>query len=251
MILYFSGTGNSKYVSEVIGKITNDTIVSVNEILKNKSNGIQNSDKPFVFVCPTYAWRIPKVFEEFIKNTTFTGTNKAYFILTCGTETHNALHYVKNLCKEKNMILSGFSSIIMPENYIAMFDAPDKKEADTIIKTAFPQITALGDQIKREEILPEEVVSKKSKFISSVVNPLFYKACVSAKGFYATDRCINCGKCKNLCPLNNVEMNNQKPSWGKNCTHCMACICGCPTEAIEYKTKSIGKPRYYNTGYNQ
>ena len=25
---------------------------------------------------------------------------------------------------------------------------------------------------------------------------------------------------------------------------CMACICGCPAEAIEYGKKSRGKPRY-------
>jgi LysM repeat protein len=42
-----------------------------------------------------------------------------------------------------------------------------------------------------------------------------------------------------------------KPQWGRNCTHCMACICACPSEAIEYKNKSKGKPRYYNNGYSQ
>ena len=32
--------------------------------------------------------------------------------------------------------------------------------------------------------------------------------------------------------------------WGSDCTHCMACICDCPAEAIEYGKKSVGKPRY-------
>ena len=31
----------------------------------------------------------------------------------------------------------------------------------------------------------------------------------------------------------------------KGCTHCMACICYCPTSAIEYGKKSLGKPRYH------
>ncbi|MDU1855461.1 MAG: flavodoxin, partial [Clostridium baratii] len=30
-----------------------------------------------------------------------------------------------------------------------------------------------------------------------------------------------------------------------NCTHCMACICGCPVQAIEYKNKTKGRNRYY------
>jgi len=45
--------------------------------------------------------------------------------------------------------------------------------------------------------------------------------------------------------LNNIHLENGKPVWGKNCTHCMACICYCPKEAIEYGKKSKGKPRYH------
>lgn len=45
--------------------------------------------------------------------------------------------------------------------------------------------------------------------------------------------------------LNNIRLENGKPVWGKNCTHCMACICYCPKEAIEYGEKSKGKPRYH------
>ena len=39
------------------------------------------------------------------------------------------------------------------------------------------------------------------------------------------------------CPLNNIRLENGKPVWGKHCTHCMACICDCPKEAIEYIEK--------------
>lgn len=45
--------------------------------------------------------------------------------------------------------------------------------------------------------------------------------------------------------MNNIHLENGKPLWGKNCTHCMACICYCPKEAIEYGKKSRGKPRYH------
>ncbi|AVQ95642.1 4Fe-4S dicluster domain-containing protein [Ethanoligenens harbinense] len=42
-------------------------------------------------------------------------------------------------------------------------------------------------------------------------------------------------------------LENRRPRWGKNCTHCMACIGACPVGAIEYKNHSKGKRRYYNT----
>ena len=59
------------------------------------------------------------------------------------------------------------------------------------------------------------------------------------------DACTGCGQCVRRCPLNNITLQTGKPVWGQNCTHCMACICYCPTEAIEYGKKSLGKPRYH------
>ena len=35
MILYFSGTGNSRYIAEVINSVIEDKLVSINECLKN------------------------------------------------------------------------------------------------------------------------------------------------------------------------------------------------------------------------
>lgn len=248
MILYFTGTGNSRYVAQSIGRITGDIIVSINELLKNKSKEILESEGPFIFVCPTYAWRMPKIVECFIRNAHFSGSNKAYFVLTCGSDTGNAVHYAKRLCNEIGFDFLGFAAIIMPENYIAMYPAPDRAQADEIIKKAAPQILKTAEHIKNGQPLPEEKLESGSRFKSSIVNSLFYPTCVSARGFYSTDNCIGCGKCAKLCPLNNVKIINSKPCWGQSCTHCMACICGCPREAIEYKNKSKGKHRYYNLG---
>ena len=57
--------------------------------------------------------------------------------------------------------------------------------------------------------------------------------------------CIGCGQCAKRCPMNNVAIKDGKPVWGRNCTHCMACICYCPVSAIEYGKKSVGQPRYH------
>lgn len=107
MILYFSGTGNSRYTAQVIQRETKDELVSINDYLKKTSKISLHSNDPFVFVAPTYAWRLPKVVEDFIRKTEFTGSRKAYFLLTCGTHTHNAVHYTKKLCTEKNFEFYG------------------------------------------------------------------------------------------------------------------------------------------------
>jgi flavodoxin len=102
MILRFSGTGNSLYIAKFIAKIIDDKIVSINELIRNNSKEKMLSDKPFVFVCPTYAWRIPNIVDTHIKETIFGGNNKAYFILTCGGDTGNAIYYIKKLAVKKD-----------------------------------------------------------------------------------------------------------------------------------------------------
>ena len=83
------------------------------------------------------------------------------------------------------------------------------------------------------------------RFMSGPVNPIFYRFFVKANAFRADDACISCGQCVKRCPMNNILLKEGKPVWGKECTHCMACICYCPAEAIEYGKKSVGKPRYH------
>ena len=91
----------------------------------------------------------------------------------------------------------------------------------------------------------EERIGIFSRAMSAWVNKAFYPAAVSDKGYTVTDSCIGCGKCEKLCPLNNISMENGRPVWQGNCTQCMACICRCPAEAIEYGRKTRGKRRYH------
>ena len=90
MILYFTGTGNSRHIARLISKEIDDEVISINELIKSGSNNEIKSDKPFVIIAPTYAWRIPMVVEKFIKNTKLSGNKKVYFILTCGADTGDA-----------------------------------------------------------------------------------------------------------------------------------------------------------------
>ena len=76
-------------------------------------------------------------------------------------------------------------------------------------------------------------------------NPLWVRYGQSAEPFHATDRCVGCGKCAKLCPLNNIALRDGRPAWRRShCAHCMACIDNCPVNAIEYGDITRGIERY-------
>ena len=84
MILYFSGTGNSQWAARRLAEALDDEVVSINCIMKEGTSAPLRSRKPFVFVAPTYAWRLPRVVDRWIRGASFAGSNDAYFVLTWG-----------------------------------------------------------------------------------------------------------------------------------------------------------------------
>jgi len=182
MVLYFTGTGNSRYLARRIAEGLDMPLYDLNTCIKAGDTAPVQTGQDVVLVTPTYAWRIPRVVSQWLGNTELTGAERIWFVMDCGSEIGNAAKYNRQLAAQKHLRYMGTAQIIMPENYIAMFHAPQAEQARSIVE---------------------------------------------------------------LCPLNNIRLENGKPVWGKHCTHCMACICDCPKEAIEYGKKSKGKPRYH------
>ena len=245
MILFFSGTGNSNYVAKRIADALGDALVNLNDRIKASDTSPVETGERLVIVTPTYAWRIPRVVRDWLLKTELRGAKRSWFVMTCGSEIGNADKYNRELCAEKPISCMGTAQIVMPENFIAMFNAPTVEEARRIVAKAEPFIDRAIAAIRAGHMFSPPRKKLYDRIASSAVNPVFYPLFVKANPFTASDVCIGCGKCEKLCPLNNITLQNARPVWGTNCTQCMACICYCPTRAIEYGKKSAGKPRYH------
>ncbi len=245
MVIYFSGTGNSRYAAKKIASACEDTLLNLTEVFRGEARAETAGESRLVFVTPTYAWRIPKSVARWIEETPLPGGVPTWFVMTCGSEIGNADRYNRELCEKKGLRYMGTTQIVMPENYITMFKAPTQSEAMRIIERAEPFIRKAGEAIARGSAFPAKKAGLLDKAYSGVVNQVFYPLSVNDKAYFAKDSCNGCGKCAKLCPLSNIALENGKPRWLGNCTQCMACICACPREAIEYGKKTVGKRRYY------
>lgn len=245
MIFYYSGTGNSKYAAKRIADALGDTLLSMNARIKAGDFSPVETGERLVVVTPTYVWRIPRIVRDWLMKTELRGAERIWFVMTCGSEIGDAGRYNDALCKAKGVGCMGTAQLVMPENYIAMFNAPQADEARAIVAKAEPDIDRVIASIRAEEAFAPTRRGLYDRFMSGPVNPIFYSFCVKADAFAVSDACVGCGRCEKLCPTNTVTLHDGRPVWGKGCTHCMACICYCPAAAIEYGKKSLGKPRYH------
>lgn len=245
MVVYFSGTGNSRRAAQVLAHALSDELLDAFGFIRDGIAADLVSTASWVFVCPTYAWQIPHIFRDFILSGSFAGCRDAYFVMTCGSEAGNAEKEIRALCGQKGFAFRGLLEVIMPENYIAMFSAPDAAEAAPIIERADRRILEAAPCILAGKDFPERKTAALDALKSGPVNRLFYRLFVKADSFIVSGSCIGCGKCMRSCVTANIAPDaTGKPIWGDRCTHCMACICGCPVGAIEYGRKSKGQPRY-------
>lgn len=64
--------------------------------------------------------------------------------------------------------------------------------------------------------------------------------------FISNEKCDGCGICKKICPVNNIEMIENKPIWSNDCAGCFACINWCLKEAIQLGNANFKIRQYHH-----
>ena len=112
MVVYFSGSGNSKYVAKRIADSLQEKLLCMNERIKSSDTGPVKTGEKLVVVVPTYAWRIPRVVSNWIGQTEFVGAKNVWYLMSCGSGIGNADIYNRKLSEKKGLKHMGTAQII-------------------------------------------------------------------------------------------------------------------------------------------
>lgn len=232
-IFYFSSTGNSLYIAQKINGEINGKILYIPNY---KGNGSEFSR--IIIVSPIYSFGLPVHTYNLISS--LAENIKTYIVLNYGGMVGGADVFAYNLAKGYNLNICGVYTIKMPENFTLTFSTP-KFYSNTALKKAPKKISKIIDEIKSDKIF----IPKQHKNKESVYNKNKGNWHLIAKDFSVSDNCIKCGKCVNLCPADNIVLNNGKIVFLDNCVACLGCYHRCPQKAILYKNRKK-KDRYIN-----
>ncbi len=250
MILYFSATGNTRFIAKELASRLDDGCLDLLKRIREKDYSPITSDKPFVVCVPVYVCEIPPFIIDLIRNTPLEENKNIYFVFTSGGYSGICSTMAKRLARKKGLNYMGSADFKMPRNYIANSTYPELSEEEIRhrIDVSYKHIPEVAGLIKDERrfVKLSKHVWLFEILITVPFTPVWTRIKQGVKRFSVSDKCIGCRKCANLCPLKVIRADEKgRPVWdARMCAHCMSCIQNCPVEAIEYGDITPPKKRY-------
>lgn len=255
MIFYFSGTGNTKWAASQVAVGLKDKLRFIPDELHTDMNYTLADGECLGFIIPVHGWRPPLLVRHFLSCCHFihTGYIYTYIIYTAGDSIGKAVEILESDLKPHGLKVDSSLTLIMPESYVGLpfmdVDIAAKEKAKK--EKAKEDLAAFINEV----IIPNKCGVKQlvkgpiPAFFSGPVGSFFVNYLITDKRFHIeTSRCIQCGKCAVVCPVNNIDGGKgHTPIWkhNKQCLTCFSCYHHCPTHAIEFGNQTQKKGQYF------
>ncbi len=242
MILYFSATGNSKYVTARIAEVIHDEIRAITDCIAD--NSFIFKDDRIGIVTPTYFWRLPSIVNDFLKNVEF-HTDYLYLVATYGT-TPGAIGV---LAKEaiSNRKIDALYSVRMVDTYTPIFDLSTPEKQNAFTANTETEIQSIIESINEKHYSKRMIHSIPAFVVKAIAQPIYHRKARRTSRLSVDEKCIGCGLCAKKCPVQAIQMQNGKPVWVKEkCVMCLCCLHRCPKFAIQCGNKTRNHGQYTN-----
>ena len=248
MIFYYSGCGNSRYVAETLAAAGGEKLVFIPQAAcEGLFDYALQADERLGFVFPIYSWRPPQLVLDFVSRLRLQGSpSYTYMVSTYGDGAGWADKVMGEALASVGLQLDAVFGVVMPNTYVNMSfmkldtaELAQQKLANSKKRVA-ELAKAIAERQKAVDIVRGGMPNLKTYFIGKGFNRW-----LSDKDYYVTDACISCGKCAEVCPLQNITLEGGKPRWHGHCTQCEACYHYCPRNAVQFGKATRGKGQYH------
>ncbi len=140
--------------------------------------------------------------------------------------------------RDNEYLLSAYYSVVMPDNYLLLYDVPKPEAVGPVLREADRELDAIcadirirmgGNCDRHRGPVPGLLRSSPIRSINAAARP---------QSFTPPTRVFPCGLCERLCPCEAIRLENGRPRWVEDqCVLCLGCINRCPEAAIQYGKK--------------
>lgn len=247
MIYVFSGTGNTLHAANLLGQELGLTVhqFTADELRNPDTVHIEPTDGRVVWMFPTYSWGIPPVVRDIIRQCTITGADTAvhHAVTTCGDDVGNLAKQWHRDIEKRGWTPGTVYSVEMPNTYVMMsgFDVDSPEVTRRKLDAMDARIADIASKIVAGNTDNDVVRGSFGALKTLVIYPWFTRRRMSPRGFKATDACVGCGLCARSCPMDNITIEDERPTWGDACAFCTACYHACPHHAVAWRRTTLKK----------
>lgn len=236
-IYVFSGTGNTLTVAnklaEIFDKNSYHAAVHRMESVNPKNVNLKST----IGIGFTIAfWNTYPFVREWIDNLPDGNGTEVFLFATMGDSSCGMIHNIAKILEKKNYKILDADSFLMPNNFLLVQgDAANKKKIE---KNMLKVEKYAKDIMTDYEYKPKINSFTKLAFkITSYITLKLWKTKVAKKIMkfkLNKEKCIKCGVCAKLCPIENIEMQGF-PNFKNKCLFCLRCVSYCPQQALSNK----------------
>lgn len=240
--VYFSGTGNTKYV---VTRLMKNLDKSGEVIALESESAVEkiNNNDVLILGYPTHFSNCPVYVRDFIHSHKEIWKNKKILIVS----TLGAMSGDGAGCSAR--ILKKYGAVILGGLHVKMPDAV--ADSKLLKKTREENLRIVDEADKKIDLWSNIILAGKYPHDGLTIFHHIGGLFGQRLWFYSktkeyskelkinTNKCIGCGTCASLCPINNLYINDGKSVSNNKCTMCYRCITSCPTKAITCVGKEV------------